>query len=190
MATTRTIFNWRVPESTDFLKQFWQYMQNLADDVAATVTAMGSMPYAMMYQTQATVQTGLASGWQNMNLPAENMDSHSGHDLITNNGRWTCPAGQGGLYRVSGMVTFAPFGSPNQTINARILKNGAEFAYSTGQNVVIPTTGQATSALTGEKLVNLQPGEYVSLQGFCSGTNWATAWYSDNATHMLVERIR
>jgi hypothetical protein len=140
----------------------------------------------------------LGSGWKHVPLNAESYDSHNGHvtGAITGDdtdstpakqtNRFTCPVGQAGLYKCSGMVSiFAPSAT---RIHARFLKNGVTFPGCAGAGANITSKEQA---LTGEKLIELAELEYVGLQGYCEVANWnfQVEPGSEITSWMNIERI-
>lgn len=188
MAVNRTIFNWPVPEGTDFIKVGWSAIQGLADAIAATITTVTTRPLAVM--RQSTAQSGMGAGWQIITLGAEEIDSANGHDLITNSSRYTVPVGQGGTYSINGMVGFAVFTAANAAYAARIIKNGTVVQGAVGN---VATCGTANvvncGALTGNQIMTLNAGDYIELQGYCS-IPWGTVVSTDVASKLTVERIR
>jgi hypothetical protein len=153
-------------------------------EVAGQVTGMA---YAVLYAT--TGQTPL-NGWVTLNLAAEAFDTHGGHDPVSWNSRWTCPAGQAGLYAVIGQVVFT-IGPANVDVNrnARIMRNGVTVPYGAGNSSGAGANLAGTSAITGVKLLWLNPGDYVEVQGY-SNTTWGTATYADAATSLQLVRLR
>jgi hypothetical protein len=149
-----------------------------------------AFPYAFLRQT--TAMTGQAAGWQDILLQAEDFDSHGAHDPVTNPARWTCPAGQGGVYAVHGTVQFSSI-IVGLTLNATIAKNGTRLPGGSGSNLEVGSAGDHGMS-TGRKLVTLAPTDYVTVQGFCSGAGWGTKVNTTTDPQMqstlAIERIR
>lgn len=140
------------------------------------------MARAQMRQT--TAQAGLAAGLQPITFGAADFDTFAGWSA-GNSSRWTCPAGQGGTYLISGTVTFAAV-TASAVLNAELWKNGAAIVSAGGGEAI---GGQAGSNIDiVPKLVTLAPGDYVQLYGYVSAT-WGTAIYADAASMLTVVRI-
>lgn len=185
MPDTGTVYNWRLPVGGDILKIGVTAIRNLATDIATTITSVAdrvtvleaARPMAILRQT--TVQSGLVSGWHKVIFQTEDKDTHNGHDPAVNPTRWTCPAGQGGTYEVSGTVTF----SAMIQCNVRIAKNGVAVPNGCG------TWGSSQQgAVTGVKLVDLVPNDYVEVEMWSTVT-FGTTTYPDNASSMTLRRV-
>lgn len=94
----------------------------------------------------------------------ETIDTHNGHDTVTNNTRYTVPTGWAGIYFVTTQMMLGDF------VGRRaiwILKNGTPLPASLAE---VP---QVTTAQPGlqrtvrvSKLVPAVPGDYIEAQGF------------------------
>jgi hypothetical protein len=149
-------------------------------------------PFARLRQTTA-VGPFSASTWVDMPMQGEDFDSHNGHDLVTNNSRWYCPAGQGGLYAVEANVSFGAFGAGGYIVAARIAKNASEIngAQSHTSNL---NAGGGPQQATGRHLVQVAPGDYLYVQGYTSAGGWSTSVGAAGnlgvATTLTIERVR
>lgn len=148
----------------------------------------------MMYQSANT--PGMTSGWRDIALNAETIDTHNGHvtgsvsgddtdsDPTKRTNRYVCKPGQAGIYQASGLFFFS--GSGNDT-QCRIVKNGSAGNGSFGQNHNNTTSSYV---LTGEKLFDLAEGDYISLQGYMNASGWISGGSSGgNASTMSVVRV-
>jgi hypothetical protein len=156
--------------------------------------------YAKCFAYMDTAVTGRSSGWQHIAVNNESYDSHNGHiaGLISGDdtdtvgkqtNRFTVPAGQAGMYKVSGMSSMI-CATSTASIQARILKNGTVFSGSHGASSVASNSAQA---LTGEKLISLAEGDYIGMQAFCSTGTWES-YISENVSGgstswLTVERV-
>jgi hypothetical protein len=70
------------------------------------------------------------------------------------------------------------------------MRNGVTFAGSTGNSFPVPTGDTTTgyAASTGLKILDLSPGDTITLQGYCS-TAWSTAFFTDAASYLNIVRI-
>lgn len=144
--------------------------------------------YARLRQTAAS---GLyPSGWGDILLQGEDFDSHNGHANASTFG-WTCPAGQAGLYRVSGTVGYAATGA-GLLLCCRILKNGTIVPGLQSHYVIGNSAGAQIN--TGEHLVSLAVGDVLLLQGYVNSANWQTsvggAGNEGVGSTMTIQRIR
>jgi hypothetical protein len=93
---------------------------------------------------------------------AEDVDTHNGHDLVTNPSRYTCPAGFAGYWQVSAAVGF-----PNNITGRRgifLRKNGTAIDgggtwWVTGVNGTHATVSRTT-------IVQLAVGDYIEATSF------------------------
>lgn len=92
----------------------------------------------------------------------ENIDTHNGHDNVTNNSRWTCPTGWDGYYLVAGTVFYASGASGVRVVWLR--KNTAtEIAGSVNRRG--PFSGNDGDGIpTPSCVVFLAAGDYVALR--------------------------
>lgn len=114
----------------------------------------------------------------------EELDTHGGHSTTVTPSRWTCPAGEEGLY----MVTTGTRIDTNVGVRScSVRKNGTEIIQRAQQS--IPTSvSQAIVVTSTPIVVSLTGGEYVEAIAFQnSGNNTLTAtgtWH-----HMTVLRL-
>lgn len=114
----------------------------------------------------------------------EELDTHGGHSTSSNPSRWTCPAGEGGLY----MATSGTRIDTNLGVrSAGIRKNGTEIIQRGQQS--IPTYQSQAIVVTSTPLVlALVPGDYLEAIAYQnSGNNTLTAngvWH-----HLTVVRL-
>lgn len=137
-------------------------------------------------QGRATsAQTGIVLGWSlALTLHVADMDTHA----MLSGTRATCKTGQAGTYEVQGGVVFGAL-TNGQNINARITKNGTALPVAGGAGGLFGGPA-GCSTTTGRKLVTLNVGDYLEIQGYAGQAGWATAVFADNATWMSVERVR
>jgi hypothetical protein len=121
-------------------------------------------------QLRNTTVTNIANNTANLVVvfQSEDFDTHNGHDPVTNPSRWTCPASQGGTYRVSGRVGWTAKASTGTTDirAASLYKNGAQINATSDQ---IRALDQATTQpvnLIVPTLIALVPGDYLELNAF------------------------
>lgn len=145
----------------DLLSRVPRIDRDLAD---LRSTAMGRMvPRARLdvpaFLGTASTNQSLTSGTLTaINLNVEHIDTHGGHDTVTNNSRWTCPAGWGGIYLVTGRVLINTTVT-NQVVQCSIAHNGVNLGYSQSN-----TFGDNDfSSVAGPILLGLAPGDYVQL---------------------------
>lgn len=152
------------------------------------VDSLAGLAYARLIATGNAPLTGTygAGLWNGIPWGAAPLDSHGGFGLPGTTG-WKVPAGQAGIYALSGQVVFTADGS-NPTRNARIVVNGNVFAGFGGPNAALGTSA-GVSALTGVKVVQLNVGDVVAVQGFSSNA-WATTTFPDSASNLEVIRLR
>jgi hypothetical protein len=133
---------------------------------------------------QTVAQTGLAnSTFLGITFNTTDYDNFGAFSGST----FTCPAGQAGLYMVNGSLTVGT--TANSTYaTARILKNGSPLSASPGTYGTVLALNNGGTA-TSPKLVNLNAGETLSLQGYVSFTNWATGVFVDSASTLTVVRL-
>ncbi|WP_052390408.1 hypothetical protein [Streptomyces sp. NRRL B-24484] len=129
-------------------------------DITDPVTFLTNPPVFQGYQT--AVQSIGNSSFVPLALDTEAVDSYTGHSTVTNNSRWTCPAGGAGWYLVIGYFGCAANGTGVRL--TRINKNGATLPLSQSD---LPTPGAAvTLAGMAIALVQLAVGDYVETCGF------------------------
>lgn len=151
--------------------------------------------YATCTARMVNPVSGWGAGWKHLPLNGEDFDSHNGHltgvitgedtntgSALTN--RYTIQPGQYGRYRVGGGMIMTV--GQSAAINVRVVKNGAEIPFGGG---VQSNSSVSGAVVTGDKILDLVVGDYVSIMGYCSVANWNTVLYSDASTHMGVQRI-
>ena len=147
----------------DLLSRVPRLDRDLAD---LRSTAMGRMvPRARLdvpvFMGTASTNQSLTSGTLTaINLNVEHLDTHGGHDNATNNSRWTCPAGWGGIYWITGRVLLN-MTVTNQVVQCSIGLNGTNIGYSQSN-----TFGDNDfSSVAGPILLSMVPGDYVQVLG-------------------------
>lgn len=140
-------------------------------------------PRAHLYQSVA--QTALPTGWVQIILDSEAVDTANGH--AAGAAGYTVPAGQAGRYQVSGHVSYGSFSS-NLTTVAGIRVNGAMTTWGNGP-LIQQGSNAATANYTGEKLLTLAAGDVVTLWGRVDGSGWATVVSGEWASQMALARI-
>lgn len=158
-----------------------QDIQNLAMDVDSKLVV--SVVCAVI---QTTAQTGLASGWQTLNMQAETIDTHNGH--AANASTFVVPAGCAGLYAVDGGVCFGPIDTALFQ-GVRIVKNGSPYQGCVGN---FGKLGGANGTVTplGLKYIALAVNDTIAIQGYVNGTGWATAVNSDSTSWFGLQRVK
>lgn len=123
-------------------------------------------------RARATVtQTIANNSWTSVNLGAEDVDTHGMHSIASATSRFVVPAGYGGIYELSGGVSWASSATGQRW--TRWARNGTEIDGS-GNNINANSAGQ-TLADARTITVSLAPGDYVELQAFqTSGGNLDT----------------
>jgi hypothetical protein len=116
-------------------------------------------PLANLYQTSA--QSIPLNTYTAIAFQAESFDSHNGHDLVTNNSRWTCPAGWGGYYDLSGQVMF---GSDATGVRVAYLRvNGTTSVRGSCVRVQPTADGFGNGVVVATITWLLNAGDYVEL---------------------------
>lgn len=150
------------------------------------------MPYAHVYQNTAQ-SLASAAVWYDITMDATVLDSHSGHSNTVNPARWTVPAGLAGVYAVNGVVNF-PSSVQNDVFAARISKNGTAIHGSQQYMTQGDATAQSAQVATVRVIVQLNVGDYVTVQGYNSATTGSTAVGGSGnegvGSAMFLERIR
>jgi hypothetical protein len=152
--------------------------------------------YARCFMYQSANTPGLSSGWRDLSLNAETIDTHGGHKTGSVSGddtdsnpanrtnRYNCMPGQAGTYQLNGLFFFSGSGTD---VQCRITKNGAVVNGSYGQN---HNNSASSYVLTGEKLFVLAEGDYVSLQGFMNAAGWTSGGGTNaNSSTLSVVRV-
>lgn len=109
--------------------------------------------------TAQTIPSG-AGTWTSIAFPAETVDTYAGHDLVTNNSRYTCQ--RAGVYYIYGLAAVS---EPNPAVGyraARLLVNGTT-VYA-GSSSGPGTASTAGTALAASAQLRLAANDYVELQ--------------------------
>lgn len=163
-------FNWRIPTGTEFFKQGFQAMRDLASDISASFEKVQG-PYVQLRQF-GSLGGSLPSGWSTVLFDGADKDSTpAGFNKLrtsptaVGDSRWTCPAGKEGLYEVTG--GWGPGSSVDQSVyGARILKNGA-IVVGTGN--LTAASGASTVTVESRRFaIDLVANDYVELQVFAT----------------------
>jgi hypothetical protein len=122
----------------------------------ASVSFVGASAYLSSNQSIANATyTALQFG-------SENFDTDSFHDNSVNNTRMTIPAGKGGKYLITALVSWASNSTADRRVG--IYKNGSAIAYSARIN---PSSTDDT-AITNSYVAALSVGDYVEIFAFQS----------------------
>jgi hypothetical protein len=122
------------------------YAPRLARGVKARQTVAQSIAHA----TETALQ-----------LATEDFDTNAFHDNATNNTRLTIPAGMGGLYALSGAVSYAA--NATGTRQARWRVNGT--ALINGGVNLVPASPSGLTIVQSTVFVRLAAGDFVELYG-------------------------
>ena len=95
---------------------------------------------------------------------AEGYDTDAIHDTVTNNTRFTIPAGKGGKWLITGVLTFASNTTGFRFV--RLYKNGTGFNNPVG---VAPVNGDTTQAVISY-IVNFAAADYLELYVYQNST--------------------
>lgn len=137
-------------------------------------------PWARLAQITAASNLA-ASAWLTMGLAAQ--DDRFG--MLSSDGL-AAVVPDTGVYLTAGEIVCSA-NSANPQRNARLIVNGNPFAGAGGSNAR-PGVDNGVAVLTGPKVIALNAGDRVSLQGFCSAV-WGTAVFTDATTNLQVIRI-
>jgi hypothetical protein len=133
------------------------------NDLNTRTTNPLNPPMAMLYQT--TAQPIPNAAFTAITWDTEVVDTHNGHDLVTNPSRYTAPVA--GWYHVEGQVSWAPNATGRRIVSFFV--NGAELGYLRGESV--PTATAASSAASDSSgKVFLNVGDYIEVRAFQSST--------------------
>lgn len=158
-------------------------LQNLAERIETVISPVGSeLPSFIGYASAA--QSLASATLTPLALGAEVLDTHNGHDNVTNNTRYTCQLA--GLYHVTGQVAFAINATGARAL--LIYKNAAEMTPGI-RCALAPPTGNDIPTLVASGLVQLGVGDYLELRGYQnSGTTLTT--YNGSYTALHVHYVR
>lgn len=141
-----------------------------------------NLPAFNGYQT--TTQSIPATTWTAISIDTETFDTDLGHDVVTNNTRYTIQVD--GLYVILGTVAFNV--SATGLRGSKIFKNGAILIGS--ETLVAPGPTVGTSAVC-QIAAQLVAGDYIELYGFQnSGGALSTLNNTECASTLLVTCIR
>lgn len=113
----------------------------------------------------------------------DELDTHGGHDPAVNNSRWTCPAGEGGLYVVT---TGTRIDTGTNVRSCGVRKNGVDIIARAQQS--IPAYASLAIVVTSTPtLIPLAAGDYVEPIGFQASGGNLNATNSWN--HMSLYRV-
>ncbi len=127
-------------------------------NLTTLITTLANPPRAQMRQI---VAQGITTGtWTSLTFTAEDLDSHNGHDNVTNNTRYT---GQvSGVYLLDGGVWFDA-----NTTGVRMCRWAKNGTVLVGSGVeAAPVSGGQTALAAKGYLVSLNVGDYVELQAW------------------------
>jgi hypothetical protein len=109
-------------------------------------------PVANLYQNSA--QSLLNNTETAITLDLEASDTHNGHDLVTNNSRWTCPVGWDGYYLFSGVVFFCWLRSNGVNPMPGSVNRRGPFSGADGDGMPTPAC-----------LIQMAAGDYIEVVG-------------------------
>jgi hypothetical protein len=134
--------------------------QVLQVNSGATAPEWGSVSAASFTGAKATSSDATQSIANNTNTTvnwnAEEYDTSSIHNTVTNNSRLTIPAGLGGYWSVTSKITFA--GNNTGARQLRLNKNGALVA-----NFLVPITGSGEQSIILTNTLNLAAADYLEI---------------------------
>lgn len=127
-------------------------------DVMDTIADLANPPRAQMRQIVAQGIVNIT--WTSLTFTAEDMDSHSGHDNVINNSRYTAQVS--GVYLLNGGVWFDA-----NTTGVRMCRWAKNGTILVGSGVeAAPVSGGQTALAAKGYLVSLNVGDYVELQAW------------------------
>ena len=121
-------------------------------------TGRASVMATSVLNTSLTTAT-----WTQMLFASEDFDTSAMHSTVTNTGRLTVPAGEGGLYYVEASAVITPAGG---AFGLQVRKNGAASTAPTLQNAVAnfsSVTANLASTGSVNGIVRLAAGDYLEL---------------------------
>lgn len=131
-------------------------------NIRDAVNFLVNPPLAVLFQAVAQSIPNNPNPWTAITFDSTLYDTYSGHSNVTNNSRWTCPAGAAGVYEVTGGVAFA-------TSNLGNIRGVGPALNGTQLSVAMqlqPKQGTAPQTLTsGTVQIFLNATDY--LQMFC-----------------------
>lgn len=185
------------PDATSFAAEV-SARQSADTALSTRVTTLEGLPLAFLRLATAPA-VDIAAGNALVPFDTADLDTATGWVKTrtgagaTSDTRWTCPAGQGGVYQAQGSAPLAGTGGGNvpdaQVSVARLLKNGtpAQGASNVETNGVAQTLHPSSQVL----LVSLVPGDYLELQVYCSAPYRYKVTPADGiAPSLSVRRVR
>lgn len=113
--------------------------------------------------THSTTQSTTSGAWPAAIFDTEDYDTDAYHDTVTNNSRFTIPAGLDGKFLIGGVVAFA--NNTTGTRGARIVENGG--AGGTHLEVLQDATqGSLITAIAFSTIKDLVATDYVEMDIF------------------------
>jgi len=159
---------WYKPQVGDTVIVSWLGSQPYVETILAAAPPP-TPPPPVFSATQATAQTGVAlNTWTAVLFDAELIDTHNGHDNVTNPSRYTTPAGRGGIWQFQGVVAVdgTGVGGVCLAVNGVRVKGSA----------VTKPSGAPGAFATPAKLVTVAAGDYAEVH-----------WYLSAATGTYVQ---
>lgn len=150
-----TNFDLPYPASTDHVR-LWEHLQVLAE---ATDTALIKPVFRARRAATQNFTTAVTAA---LSWDTEDIDTHGGHDLVTNPTRYTIPAGFGGYWQLGGGI-----GWGNGTAGRRGCfwrKNGADL--DGASTFIFPNSAGTVSVPARPIVVQCAAGDYIELAGF------------------------
>ena len=131
----------------------------------AAWVAIGGAPAFVGCAVSKTANQSIANAtYTAVTFDAEGYDTDAIHDNSTNNTRFTIPAGKGGKWLITGVLTFASNTTGFRFV--RLYKNGAGFNNPVG---VAPVNGDTTQAVISY-IVNFAAADYLELYVYQNST--------------------
>jgi hypothetical protein len=110
---------------------------------------------------------------------AEDFDTNTFHDNVTNNTRLTVPAGKGGKYLITGHIASST--ASTSALSAYIARNGTSKALANGGG------HSGTNGVCISTVLTLVPGDYVELFAAVSSSTMTTT--GDDLTALSMVRL-
>lgn len=189
MATSTTHYGLRKPDTTDFAVVGTDLNANW-DDIDTELKRVDdyTSDRAVAFLRQATVQSIPNNTFTSVTFDAEDLDTESGHDVATNNSRYTVQAGKAGLYRFGGMSSISAAAAGGRS--TRWAKNGAAINGS-GSSIPVNSATHHALVVATPIIISLAVGDYVELQVFHSvGAAQNTVVTAENQSCMAVDWLR
>jgi len=148
---------------------------------ASGSTIIGCACYRSSTQTSITHSSWVALQWN-----AEVWDSDGFHDNSSNPSRLTIPAGKGGYYYLSAIISIE--GCTNNRFGITACVNGTNITTSgqtAARNSVMINADQSFSCV-----LNLSAADYVELKVYCEGANGTLRYDTSTAYKYAVPQIQ